>query len=201
MVPVGDAREDNLLEVREDAREWFRLLGRRCWKGTADVAGLHLREHRETFGRREVVRNPVGNPMGLAAEVLRIHVAVGRRTFEGGVGSVIRGSGLGTRASAFGSIAGGAPRVPNPESRTPTHFFSTSTDTGDDRRTVTTAPAGSVAALRSPAITTAVPPAAPAVLPTIAPFLPPISAPRIAPPTVAPPSCGRCRRPAIRPRG
>ena len=52
---------------------------------------------------------------------------------------------------------------------------------------MTTAPAGSVAALRSPAMTTAVPPAAPVAPPTIAPFLPPISAPRIAPPTAAPP--------------
>ena len=48
-------------------------------------------------------------------------------------------------------------------------------------------PAGSVAALRSPAITTALPPAAPVAPPIAAPFAPPMIAPRIAPPIAAPP--------------
>ena len=78
--------------------------------------------------------------------------------------------------------------------------FSTSTDTGAASRTVTIVPAGSVAALRSPAITTAVPPAAPVVAPTMAPFFPPMSAPRIAPPTARSADFARaftCRRFAL----
>src|SRR5262245_44141059 len=68
------------------------------------------------------------------------------------------------------------------------YSFSVVTVTGWSSRTVIGVPAGSVAVLRSPAITAAVPPPAPAVAPIAAPFAPPRIAPRIAPPTAAPPT-------------
>src|SRR6185436_9262347 len=68
------------------------------------------------------------------------------------------------------------------------HSLSTVTVTGCTSRTVIGVPAGSVASLRSPAITAAVPPPAPAVAPIAAPLAPPRIAPRIAPPTAAPPT-------------
>src|SRR5262252_442382 len=68
------------------------------------------------------------------------------------------------------------------------YSFSVVTVTGWSSLTVIGVPAGSVAVLRSLAITAAVPPPAPAVAPIAAPFAPPRIAPRIAPPTAAPPT-------------
>ena len=74
MVPVRDAGEDDPLEVREDRVERFARLGRRWRKGVADVAGLTARAP-DSVRAREVVGDPVGDPVRLAAERLRIHVA------------------------------------------------------------------------------------------------------------------------------
>ena len=60
-------------------------------------------------------------------------------------------------------------------------------------------PAGSVAALRSPAATTAAPPPAPAVAPIAAPLAPPRMAPRMAPPTAPPPILAALELPGASP--
>src|SRR5438477_12765945 len=62
-------------------------------------------------------------------------------------------------------------------------YFSTVTVAGEDMRTVTVDPAGSVAVFGSLAITAAPPAPAPTVDPMIAPFFPPRIAPSTAPPT------------------
>src|SRR6266478_1893681 len=66
-------------------------------------------------------------------------------------------------------------------------YFSVVTVTGDRMRAVIWAPAGNVAALRSPTAVAAVPAPAPAVAPMAAPLAPPAIAPRIAPRTAPPP--------------
>src|SRR5580765_1199493 len=69
----------------------------------------------------------------------------------------------------------------------PTYCSSTVTVAGLTNRTVTGVPAGSVAGLRPPATTAAVPAPAPADAPIAAPFAPPKMPPRIAPPIAPPP--------------
>src|SRR5947208_6690392 len=66
-------------------------------------------------------------------------------------------------------------------------YLSTVTVTGDRMRTVVWVPAGSDAALRSPAAVAAAPAPAPVAPPMTAPLAPPRIAPRIAPPTAPPP--------------
>ena len=75
MIPVSDAGQDDAFEVREDGVEGLGLFGSGAGKGSAQVARLDARENRIAFGRREVVGDPVGDPVGLLAEGLRIHVA------------------------------------------------------------------------------------------------------------------------------
>src|ERR1044071_3652184 len=66
-------------------------------------------------------------------------------------------------------------------------YFSTVTVAGSCSRTVTGEPDDSVAALRPPAMTAAVPAPAPTDPPIAAPFAPPRMPPRIAPPIAPPP--------------
>jgi hypothetical protein len=75
MIPVSDAGQDDSLEVSEDRVERLPLLGRIYRERAPYVARLRAREHGVPLGRREVVRNPVGDPMRFAPERLRIHVA------------------------------------------------------------------------------------------------------------------------------
>ena len=71
MIPVGDAGQDDPLEVREDRVEVFPVLGGMRGKRVANLAGARARQHRKALGVFEVVGDPVGEAMGLRAEVLQ----------------------------------------------------------------------------------------------------------------------------------
>jgi hypothetical protein len=70
---MGDAGQQNPLEVLEDPRE--RLAGgrRRCRQLPGDRPRLDLGPHRIALDALEVVRHPVDQPMGVLAKLDRIH--------------------------------------------------------------------------------------------------------------------------------
>src|SRR5262249_14208375 len=104
----------------------------------------------------------------------------------------LRGQAGGERCGERGgerSRAGGPSPSPSRAPHDSANRYScTCTVTGERMRAVMSVPAGSVAALRSPAMTTAVPPPAPVAAPIAAPLPPPMIAPRIAPATAPPPT-------------
>ena len=71
MIPVGDAGQDDPLEVREDRVELFALLRGARRERAANLAGPNAREDRKPFGVVEVIGDPVGDAVGLRTEVLQ----------------------------------------------------------------------------------------------------------------------------------
>ena len=75
VVPVGDARKDHALEVREDPVERLRALRRRRGQGASNVAGLHAGQDGVSFRRRQEPRDPVHDLVAVPPELLGIEVA------------------------------------------------------------------------------------------------------------------------------
>ena len=71
MIPVGDAGQDDPLEVREDRVELFALLRGVCRERAANLTGANAREDRKQFRVVEVIGDPVGDAVGLSAKVLQ----------------------------------------------------------------------------------------------------------------------------------
>ena len=59
MLPVRDARQQDLVEVAQHGGERLGLLGRGGWQPRADLAGRDLRQHRQLAHALEVARGPV----------------------------------------------------------------------------------------------------------------------------------------------
>ena len=64
----------NALEVVEYCVERLAVDRGFLRQRTRNLGGLHTREYRIPTGAGEVVGNPVGEPMGVPAERVRIHV-------------------------------------------------------------------------------------------------------------------------------
>ncbi len=66
MIPVGDARQEHVVEVLENGRERLRLVGRRGRQGSPDSAGLDAREYRQVADALQVASSPLerGSPVG-----------------------------------------------------------------------------------------------------------------------------------------
>ena len=64
----------DIVEVGEKAIEWLRLL-RSCVRDhCCDLAGLHVREHRELLDVFEVVRHPIDDRVAVPSEFIGRHV-------------------------------------------------------------------------------------------------------------------------------
>ncbi len=74
VLPVRDARQDRRVEVGEQVRERFTVLGRVRRQGGPDVTGGHLREHRQRFEAFLVVGDPVDDLVPVPPELRRRHV-------------------------------------------------------------------------------------------------------------------------------
>ncbi len=74
MVPVGDTRQQNLLEVGDNLVEGAAQFGWARWQCPTDVAGFHARENRMVV-RAQVRGDPVGELERVAPELVRSHVA------------------------------------------------------------------------------------------------------------------------------
>jgi len=59
MLPVGDPRQQDLVEVAEHGREGLAHLGRRLREGLSDLPGLDLGQHRQFTYALEVGRRPL----------------------------------------------------------------------------------------------------------------------------------------------
>src|SRR6266536_5557381 len=58
-LPVGDAGQQNLVEVAKHVRERLRPVGRRGGKARANLTRLHLRQNRQLADALEVARSPL----------------------------------------------------------------------------------------------------------------------------------------------
>ena len=68
MLPVGDPREQDLVQIAEDCLERLGLLRRRLREPRTDLAGAHLCEHRQVRDPLQVVRGPVDGLMAILPE-------------------------------------------------------------------------------------------------------------------------------------
>jgi hypothetical protein len=73
MVPVRDAGNDDALEVVEQGVEVLALLGHRGRHRGRDLAGAHLRQHREIPDAFEVASDPRGRALERFSEFAFVH--------------------------------------------------------------------------------------------------------------------------------
>src|SRR5690606_11951383 len=73
VLPVGDARNDDALEVGEDALERLAGHGLRRGQLCRDLAGPYLRPHRIPLDIGQIVRHPVDEGMAVAAKLVQVH--------------------------------------------------------------------------------------------------------------------------------
>ena len=165
MIPVGDAGQDDPLEVREDGVELFALLRGARRERAANLTGANAREDRKAFRVVEVIGDPVGDAMGLWRKSFNLEIWK-----SGNWKSTLQ-----------------IPTFPNSQISKSIRRLSTVIVAGAESLTVMSCPAAMVTTVRSPDMTAAVPPAAPMALPVAAPLPPPMMPPRIAPAIAAPP--------------
>jgi hypothetical protein len=72
---VGDARQDDALEIGEHLLERLALVRRRRRKLRANLAGLDPRHHRKLLEPLEVARDPVDGLVAPPAKLIGCHVA------------------------------------------------------------------------------------------------------------------------------
>ena len=80
VLPVGDAGQQDLVEVPQHRRERLALLRRRGGQARADLARLDLREHRQVADAVEVVGGPLERRAAVFEELLAL---VGRHRGKG----------------------------------------------------------------------------------------------------------------------
>ena len=73
VLPVGHARQQDALEVREDLLERLAMSGRRRGQLRRDRARPHLRPHRMALDSCEIIRHPVDQRVAVAAKLLQVH--------------------------------------------------------------------------------------------------------------------------------
>ena len=73
MLHLGHARDDDRVEVGEEAGEGFGLLGCVLWQLAGHLARAHLRLHRPLRNPGAVVRDPVDQLVPGGTELLRSH--------------------------------------------------------------------------------------------------------------------------------
>ena len=74
MIPVGETRDDHAFEVRHDAVERLRIVGRGRRQRGGHIAGRDLRQDRIFFRVLEVLGNPVDELVAVLPERGRVHV-------------------------------------------------------------------------------------------------------------------------------
>ena len=73
-LPVGEAGNDDLVEVAQHVREGLALLGRGAGQAAADPAGLRLGEHRVALHLLHVAGDALDDRGPASAELVRRHV-------------------------------------------------------------------------------------------------------------------------------
>jgi hypothetical protein len=75
MLPVRDARQQHFVEIAQDGRERFALLGRAGGERRADLARRDPRQHRQLVDPLQIPRRPLEHRGPVAPQL--VHTAAG----------------------------------------------------------------------------------------------------------------------------
>ena len=73
MVPVGDGRHDEAIEIGEDGLHGLAALGTAGGQSVGELAGLDGRKHGVALGMSEIIGDPIDRLVAVAAEFVGSH--------------------------------------------------------------------------------------------------------------------------------